>query len=130
MALANIVLNDAASPNPFVHTFVGIADGNRAVYVNEDSETLKGQEVLRYNVDRVSSSANTTKPNVASVSLYVPKEVETADGAFTVSHGSSYVTTCNFAQKATFAERLDGITMHINALIALKDDIVNLRAKL
>lgn len=129
MALANIVLNDATSPTPAAHTFVGIADGNRAIYVNEDSETLKGQETLRYNVDRVSSSANTTKPNVASVSLYVPKEVE-ADGAFTVSHGSSYVTTCNFAQKATMQERLDGITMHIEALIALKDDIVNLRAKL
>lgn len=130
MALANIVLNDATSPTPVAHTFVGIADGNRAVYVNEDSETLKGQETLRYNVDRVSSSANTTKPNVASVSLYVPKEVEGADGAYAVSHGSSFVTTCNFAQKATTQERLDGVTMHIAALVALKDDIVNLRAKL
>jgi len=129
MALANIVLHDAASPFPLAHTFVGIADGNRAIYVNEDSDTLKGQETLRYNVDRVSSSANTTKPNVASVSLYVPKEIE-VDGAYTVSHGSSYVTTCNFAQKATSQERLDGLTMHIAALTALKDDIVNLRAKL
>lgn len=130
MALANIAVNDATTPTPLSHVFVGIADGKQARYVNDaGAQTLKGQETLNFDVDRVTSSAQ-SKPNHVAVSMWDPKEVAAVDGTYSVSHGSSSKTDFNFAQKATAQERLDLVTMHINALTALKSDIVAMIPKL
>lgn len=133
MALANISVNDATTPTPVAHVFIGIADGNQARYVNDaGAQTLKGQETLQFTVNRVLSSAKSqqNKPNYVAVKMWDPKEVNNGDGTFTVAYGSSSVTEFNFAQAATAQDRADLVTMHINALNALKADIVALIPRL
>lgn len=133
MALANISINDGTTPTPVAHVFLGIADGNQARYVNDaTAQTLKGQENLTFEIKRAQSSAKSqqNKPNYAAVKLWDPKEVAVGDGTYTVAYGSSAVSEFNFAQAATTQDRLDLVTMQINALTALKADIVALTPRL
>jgi hypothetical protein len=129
MAIANIVVNDAATPTPIAHTFVPIQDGAEARYVNEaGAMTLKGQETLGLDIKRASSGSGNA--NVARLTLWDPTEVLGSDGTHTVAYGSSFDLRFNFAQKATPAERKDLLTLAINALTAKKDDMAGLRPQL
>lgn len=110
MSLTNIVLQDATTPTPGNHTFIGIADGPVARYVNESAQTLPGQETLTYSVNRA-AGAKGTQPARASVTTALPKEVDNGDGTYAVSHSNNISTNCTFARKASLQERLDAITL-------------------
>lgn len=127
MSLTNIVIQDGAV-TPLNHTFVGVSDGPVARYVNEAAQTLPGQETLTYTVNRA-AGAKGTQPARASVNLSLPKEVDNGDGTYAVSHSNNITTNCTFARKSSLQERLDAITLHIDALNELKADIANLRAR-
>lgn len=128
MAIANIVIADATTPTPVNHTFVPIADGAEARYVNEaGANTLKGQETLGLDIKRASGNGNA---NTARLTLWDPTEVAAGDGTYSVKYGSSADLRFNFAQAATNQERLNLVTMAINALTAKKADIAGLIAQL
>lgn len=128
MAIANIVVADATTPTPVQHTFVPIQDGADAVYVNEaGAQTLAGQETLRFSVKR---STDGKSANTVRLSMWDPVEVLNANGTYSVDHGSSIESKANFAQTATLQEKLNLVTMHINALTALKNDIAGLKPQL
>lgn len=120
MSMSNIVVNDGKA-TPLAHTFIGIADGDNARYVNQDSLTLKGQETLGFTVKRSSG----TQASTARVTHWDPVEVTVA-GVTTVDHGNSCDLKWNFSPSATLAERTDTFMQSINAAIALKDSIVGL----
>lgn len=124
MAIANIVVADATTPAPVNHTFVPIADGNEAKYVNEaGAQTLAGQETIGFTVKRATDGKSA---NTARLTLWDPVEVLNVNGTYTVDHGSSADSRFNFAQAATLQEKLNVVTMHINALIAMKTAIASL----
>lgn len=124
MALTNIVLADSVPTN---HTFVGIADGNEARYVNDaGSFTLKGQETLGFEIKRATGG---TSPNIARVTLWDPKEL-LVDGSYVIDHGNSADVRFNFAQTTTEVLRLDLITMMIALLTAKKVQMSKLQPDL
>lgn len=123
MAIANIVVADATTPTPVNHTFVPIADGNDAKYVNEaGAQTLAGQETIGFSVKRATDGKSA---NTARLTLWDPVEVLNVNGTYSVDHGSSADTRYNFAQSATLQEKLNVVTMHINAQIAMKSAIAS-----
>lgn len=127
MALANIVINDATTPTPVAHTFVGIQDGSDARYVNDaGSITLKGQETLGLTIKR---SVNQTQAHIARFTMWDPNEV-TIDGVAVVTHGSSCDCRFNFAPGSSEQERLNLLTMAINGLTAKKSDMAKLLPQL
>lgn len=127
MAIGNIVVADATTPTPVNHTFVPIADGADARYVNEaGAQTLAGQETLRFNVKRASDGK---APNSVQITIWDPKEV--ADGTlYKVSHGNSADMRFNFAQASTVQERLDIITMAEKTLVAMKTQIAAIQPQI
>lgn len=128
MAIANIVVADATTPTPVNHTFVPIADGNDARYVNESgANTLAGQETLGFSVKRASDGKS---PNTVRLTMWDPVEVLGTAGTYTVDHGSSADTRFNLANNATLQERLNLVTMHIAALTAMKTAIAGLQPQL
>lgn len=128
MAIANIVVADATTPTPVNHTFVPIADGNEARYVNDaGSQTLAGQETIGFNVKRATDGKSA---NVVRMTMWDPTEVQGPSGTYLVDHGNSADTRFNFAQNATLQERLNTVTMHINALTAMKSAISGLQPQL
>lgn len=118
MPIGNIVAADATTPTPVNHTFVPIADGNNARYVNEaGAQTLAGQETISFDVNRgVNGKASTVRQT-----LYDPVEVQSADGVYTVSHSCRLATNGTFDAKSTEQERRNAVKMHINALTAMLD---------
>lgn len=128
MPIGNIVVADATTPTPVNHTFVPIADGNDARYVNDaGAQTLAGQETIGFSVKR---AADGKSANTVRLTMWDPVEVLGSSGAYSVSHGSSMDTRGNFAQAATKQERLNLITMHIAALTAMKNAIADLQPQL
>jgi len=120
----SIVVADATTPTPVNHMFVPISDGNESRYVNDaGAQTLAGQETIGFNVKRATDGKSA---NVVRMTMWDPKEVQGPSGTYLVDHGNSADTRFNFAQKATLQERLDTVTMHINALTTMKDDIAGL----
>lgn len=128
MPIGNIVVADATTPTPVNHTFVPIADGNDAKYVNEaGAQTLAGQETIGFSIKRATDGKSA---NTARLTTWDPVEVLNVNGTYSVDHGSSCDTRCNFAQAATLQEKLNVVTMHINALIAMKNDIAGLKPQI
>lgn len=128
MAIANISVDDATTPTPVAHVFVPVQDGAEARYVNEaGSQTLKGQETLGLDIKRASGG---TSPHVARLTMWDPTEVLNTDGTYRVNHGSSCDLRFNFAQASSLQERLNLMTMAINALTAKKADMAGLLPQL
>lgn len=127
MAITNIVVNDATSPTPVAHTFVPVADGNNAKWVNgTGANTLKGQETIGLDVKR---AADARAANTARLTLWDPVEVAAVDGTYSVKYGNSVDLRFNFSQQATSQQRSDAFDLAINAAIAKKADIVGLLAQ-
>lgn len=126
MSISNIVINDATSPTPVAHTFVPVANGNNARWVNgTGAATLKGQETLGLDVKRATDARSA---NTARLTMWDPVEVESANGSVIVSHGNSADLRFNFAQAATSEEREHLFTLAINAALAKKAEICGLLA--
>lgn len=128
MPIGNIVVNDATTPTPVAHTFVPVQDGSEARYVNEaGAQTLKGQETLGLDIKRASSGGTA---NTARLTMWDPTEVAAVDGTYSVKYGSSADVRFNFAPQSTAQERLNLVTMTLNALTAKKSDIAGLIVQL
>lgn len=128
MAIANISVADATTPTPVSHVFVPVQDGAEARYVNDaGAQTLKGQETLGLDIKRATGG---TSPHTARLTMWDPTEVANADGTYRVNHGNSCDLRFNFAQASSLQERLNLITMAINAATAKKADMAGLLPQL
>lgn len=106
MAIANIVLTDGQG-TPVNHTFVPVADGDNARWVNASTALIVlGQETLGVNFERKADGASKVR-----LTLWDPTEV-TVNGVTTVDHGNSVTTNFSFAPSATVQEKLDLIKMN------------------
>lgn len=125
MAIANIVLTDAATPTPINHTFVPIQDGSDARWVNDSgSITLKGQETLGLRIQR---SADGVQAHRAFITLWDPTEV-TVDGTTSIAYGNSVDLRINFSPLSAEQGRRDLITMLYDLLgeAVVKDAVVKM----
>jgi len=127
MSMSNIVVNDVSTPTPIAHTFVPVADGANAKWVNgSGAQTLKGQETLGLDIKRATDARSA---NTARLTLWDPTEVAAVDGTYGVKYGNSADLRFNFAQGATAQERANSFEIAINAAIAKKADIIGLLAQ-
>lgn len=112
-ALANIVVNDAAT-TPVAHTFSPVTtDGSTARFANRSATTPAGFETLQVEVKQ---PANRDGAYRVIIGMGKPTEV-TVSGVTTVDRVNSGQVSLNFSQKSTAQERKDMLKMLANACL-------------
>lgn len=102
-AMANIVVNDAAT-TPVAHTFAPVtSNGGKAEFANRNATTIAGWETAQIEVKKPSVPGGAYR---VSVGLGDPVEVITS-GVTTIDHINSGQVVLNFSAKSTTQERKD-----------------------